>query len=88
MEPFIYSNDEVTWVAEPSPEIGCVHIIDGKVYVITIDKQFKIKRLSKTKDGILVVSDNTRQYPIEEYKGSECDRIRVYGRVIHIDRKC
>lgn len=86
MEPELHSGDRVTFIEEPCPEIGCVHIIDGEIYVISIENTMKIKRLSTTKGGIIVVSDNAELYPPEVYKGEECDAIRVYGRVIHLDR--
>ena len=86
MEPFIFDNDRVTWIEEPCPEVGCVHIIDGAVYVISIDGAMKIKRLQTCKDGITVISDNEKRYPPETYTGDECNRIRIYGRVIELNR--
>ena len=85
MEPFIYDGDKVTWICEPCPEIGCVHIVDGAIYVISVDGNLKIKRLQTCKDGIVVISDNER-YPAETYTNEECNRIRVYGRVIDLQR--
>lgn len=85
MEPGIMSGDKIIFIEELCPEIGCVHIIDGKVYVISIDNAMKIKRLSTTKNGIRVISDNSFYQP-ETFTNDECDRIRVYGRVIHLDR--
>lgn len=85
MSPGIMSGDKVIFIEEVCPEIGCVHIIDGRVYVISIDNAMKIKRLATTKDGISVISDNTLYAP-EVFVGEECNRIRVYGRVIHLDR--
>lgn len=61
--------------------IGANSIVDGKIYVISIDEELKIKRLAKTKRGIRVISDNQEMFPPEEYVGEECNRIRVYGRV-------
>lgn len=86
MEPFIYDGDKVTWIDEDCPEIGCVRIVDGSIYVISIDGNFKIKRLQTCKNGIVVISDNERRYPPETYLEDECNRIRVYGRVIDLQR--
>lgn len=86
MEPELHSGDRVTFIEEPCPEIGCVHIIDGEIYVISVENTMKIKRLSTIKGGIAVISDNSDRYPPEIYRGEECNQIRVYGRVIHMDR--
>lgn len=86
MEPFIYDGDRVTWIQEVCPEVGCVHIIDGAIYVISIDGAMKIKRLQTCKDGLTIISDNEKRYPPEVYIGEECDRIRIYGRVIDLNR--
>lgn len=86
METFIYDKDKVTWIEESCPEVGCVRVIDGAIYVISIDGAMKIKRLQTCKDGIIVISDNER-YPPETYLREECDRIRIYGRVIDIQRQ-
>lgn len=59
---------------------------DGEIYVLSIDGTRKIKRLSKVKGGVEVISDNTRYKP-ETYTGDECDTMRIYGRVVEIIRK-
>lgn len=56
------------------------------VYVISIDGARKIKRLSTLKDGVRIISDNESRYPAEDFRGDECDRVRIYGRVIEVTR--
>lgn len=85
MAPGIISGDKVIFIEETCPDIGCVHIIDGRVYVMSVDNSMKIKRLATIKNGIAVMSDN-EVYAPEYFIGDECNRIRVYGRVIHLDR--
>lgn len=86
MEPFLCANDRVTWTEFPDPHVSLVRIVDGNIYVISIDGAMKIKRLSTCKDGIVVTSDNEDKYPPETYTGSELDRLRIYGRVLEIKR--
>ena len=77
MEPFIESY---------SPYATQMPVIDGEVYVIAIDGAFKVKRLSKIRNGILVSSDNER-YSDEKYEREELDRLRIYGRVLSFERE-
>lgn len=86
MEPMLFAGDSVLWISEIDPRVGCVHIRDGEIYVLSIDGTRKIKRLSKVKGGVEVISDNTRYKP-ETYTGDECDTMRIYGRVVEIIRK-
>lgn len=86
MEPMLFAGDSVLWISELDPRVGCVHIRDGEIYVLSIDGTRKIKRLSKVKGGIEVISDNSRYKP-ETYSGDECDTMRIYGRVVEIIRK-
>ena len=86
MEPTLSAGDIVLWAEEVDSRVGCVHILDGCIYVMSIEGTCKIKRLSRIKGGISVISDNPR-YSIEIYKGDECDNIRIYGRVLEFKRK-
>ena len=85
MEPSICSGDRVLWVMEPDPQVGCVSITDGAVYVISVGGEMRVKRLANTKDGIIIKSDNP-EYPPEKYLREECDQVRIYGRVIEVTR--
>ena len=85
MEPFIFSGDTVLFSEVCDPRPTCVTILDGKVYVISVDGKLKIKRLASIKDGIAVRSDNP-SYKTEEFTGDELERLRIYGRVVEISR--
>ena len=65
-----------------SPRLGPV---DGGIYVLTIDGEYRIKYLSKIKNGLLVSSENSAYRP-EEYVGDECDRLKILGRVLEVNR--
>ena len=85
MSPTMVSGDQLLWESYPDDSPAPEKIVDGRIYVISIDGLYKVKRLRKTKDGILVVSDNPA-YPPEEYVGEECNRIRIYGHALHVSR--
>ncbi len=85
MEPSICEGDKILFVEEIDPRPGCVIISDGRIYTISVDGLMKVKRLSKSKDGIVVRSDN-QLYPAEVYSGEDIDRMRIYGKVIEISR--
>lgn len=85
MFPTFLDGDEFLFEEYPDSRLGAYPIVDGRIYAISIDNDMKIKRLSKVKDGIIVRSDNS-EYPDETYTGEECDRIRVYGRVVQLIR--
>ncbi len=86
MSPTLLDGDEFLFEEYPDSQLGASPLIDGRIYAISIDSDMKIKRLSKIKDGIIVRSDNSETYPDEIYTGEECDRIRVYGRVVQLLR--
>ena len=86
MEPTICDGDTFLFYEECDSRPGCVIISDGQIYAISVDGQLKVKRLSKTKDGIVVRSDNATAYPPEVYSGDELARLRIYGKVIEISR--
>lgn len=85
MEPTICSGDKILFYEELDSRPGCVIIQDGRVYTMSVDGQLKVKRLSKTKEGIVVRSDNPTYEP-EIYTGHDVERLRIYGRVIEINR--
>lgn len=85
MEPTLVSGDVVLWAQELDSRVGCVRILDGCIYVMGIEGTCKIKRLSRIKNGLSVMSDNPR-YSTEVYTGEECENIRIYGRVLEFKR--
>ena len=86
MEPTLESGDKVLFSEFNDFTVGSYPIIDGCIYVIAIEGSMKIKRLSKIRGGILVMSDNER-YSDEKFIGDQCDQVRIYGRVIEMRRK-
>lgn len=85
MEPTVCAGDRFMFNSEIDPRPGCVIISDGEIYAISVDGQMKIKRLSRSKDGIVVRSDNPA-YPPEIYSGEEMNRLRIYGKVVELIR--
>lgn len=85
MEPTICGGDTFMFYEEPDSRPCCVVISDGQIYAISVDGQLKVKRLSKSKDGIVVRSDNPNYQP-EVYSGDDISRLRIYGKVIEINR--
>lgn len=85
MEPTICDGDTFLFYEECDSRPGCVIIADGQIYAISVDGQLKVKRLSKSKDGIAVRSDNPA-YPPETYSGDDLNRLRIFGKVIEINR--
>lgn len=85
MEPTICDGDTFLFFEECDSRPGCVVIADGQIYAISVEGQLKVKRLSKSKDGIVVRSDNP-SYPPETYSGDDLAKLRIYGKVIEISR--
>lgn len=83
MEPVINDGDTFLFEEFPEKRPGAVTIHDGKLYAISIDGDLRLKYVSKIKNGLLIESANTKFKP-EEYIGSECDRIRILGRVLEV----
>lgn len=85
MEPQLEDGDTILFEEFPDSRPGCVHIADGAIYVMSIDGEYRVKYLSKIKNGLLVTSENPAYRP-EEYVGDECDRLRIFGRVLEVSR--
>ena len=85
MEPTICDGDTFLFYEECDSRPGCVIIADGQIYAISVEGQLKVKRLSKTKDGIVVRSDNPDYQP-EIYSGDDLSKLRIYGKIIEINR--
>ena len=86
MEPTLSRGDKILWAEEGDSRPAAVPVIDGQIYVLAIDGAYKVKRLRKIKDGLLVSSDNPA-YPPERYVKEECDRIQIFGRALHASRE-
>lgn len=85
MEPTICDGDTFLFYEECDSRPGCVIIADGQIYAISVEGQLKVKRLSKTKDGIVVRSDNPDYHP-EVYSGNDLSKLRIYGKIVEINR--
>lgn len=85
MEPEIQDGDTILFECFEESRPGSVHISDGGIYVLSIDGEYRVKYISKIKNGLLVSSENPAYRP-EEYVGEECDRLRILGRVVEINR--
>ena len=85
MSPVLEDGDVVLFCEEPDTRPGCVNIRDGSIYLIRTNGALRVKRLSRIKNGIRVISANPA-YPVEDYTGDEADAISIYGRVLEINR--
>ena len=85
MEPELQNGDTILFESFTETRPGCAHISDGGIYVLTIDGEYRIKYLSKIKNGLLVSSENSAYRP-EEYVSDECDRLKILGRVLEVNR--
>lgn len=84
MEPYIFDGDFVLF-ADTEPDLR--EIRDGAIYVLSIDGGPRIKRLSFSRNKLVVRSDNPR-YEDEVYTNEELNSVHVYGRVLEISRSC
>lgn len=57
---------------------------DGNIYVIRIDDELYVKRLQKTPNGLLLISDNNIYRPLEINLKNPSNDIQIYGQVIHL----
>lgn len=85
MDPEIQNGDTILFTVSGDSLPGTHQIKDGSVYAIAIDGEFRVKRLFRIKNGLMIVSDNPLFSP-ERYVGDECDRISIFGKVIQIER--
>jgi phage repressor protein C with HTH and peptisase S24 domain len=62
-------------------------LMSGYIYVIVLDGEVLVKRLSRNVDGTIdLISDNPI-YPIQKIKQTDFDRLFVAGRVFWVGRK-
>lgn len=79
MEPRIYDGDALL------VDTSQTTILDGRVYAIWYAGELRVKRLYKRPDGgLLIHSDNERDYPRFDAPPEQMEHIRIIGRVVHI----
>jgi len=86
MSPLLEDGDSILFEEERDFRPGVVQIADGAIYCLSVDGALKVKRLSRTRKGIVLISENAAKYPPDEYEGEDVERIRIYGRVIEMSR--
>ncbi len=59
--------------------------VDGSIYVLSIDDALFVKRLRRSSEGWVLVSDNREMYPEEPITPGRS--VTVHGRVVWADRK-
>ncbi|MDR3157411.1 MAG: helix-turn-helix domain-containing protein [Zoogloeaceae bacterium] len=60
-------------------------VIDGKVFALVYADEVRVKRLYKRVDGgLMIVSDNERNYPKLEVPAEQMEHVKIIGRVIHV----
>lgn len=60
------------------------HVIDGKVYVLLLNEEVKVKRLFKTPTGGLRIKSDNSAYPDETLAADEMQHIKIIGRVVAV----
>lgn len=85
MSPTLCDGDTILFELSKDTTPIPSEIVDGKIYVLSVGDDLKIKRIRKTKCGITLVSDNS-DFPPELYEGEEVEAMRIYGRVMQIER--
>ncbi len=74
MEPLLSEGD--TLLIDKSD----TEIRDGKIYVVTLGDELRVKRIHKSLNGLILRSDN-RRYPDIDVEGPDLETFVVHGRV-------
>ncbi len=74
MEPEFYEGD--TLLIDKSD----TEIRDGKIYVVTLGEELRVKRIFNSLNGLILRSDN-RRYPDIHVEGPDLETFVVHGRV-------
>lgn len=74
MEPEFYEGD--TLLVDKSD----IEIRDGKVYVVTLGDELRVKRIFNSLNGLILRSDNPK-YPDIHVEGPDLENFVVHGRV-------
>ena len=80
MEPTLHDGDEVIFEREACPESA--QIRDGRIYVFYDGQGLKVKRLSRLRNGDLLVRSDNEAYKDETIPAEEQGNVRIYGRVL------
>ncbi|NMG64349.1 hypothetical protein GPA19_05240 [Azoarcus indigens] len=79
MEPRICDGDSLL------VDTSQIDVLDGRVYAVWYSGELRVKRLYKRVDGGLIVhSDNERDYPKLDVPPDQLEHIRIIGRVVHV----
>ena len=74
MEPLLHEGDNLL------VDKGDTEIKDGKIYVVTLGDELRVKRVYKGMNGLILRSENPR-YPDVPVTGPDLETFRVHGRV-------
>lgn len=85
MCPTICHGDTVLFEVLKDTSATSYEIVEGKIFVLSVDEDLKIKRVIKVKDGLSLLSDNP-DFQRETYQNEECERVRVWGKVLQVSR--
>ncbi|MDR2365837.1 MAG: helix-turn-helix transcriptional regulator [Zoogloeaceae bacterium] len=79
MEPRVHDGDSLL------VDTSRTTVTDGKVYALAYAGELRVKRLYRRVDGgIIIVSDNERNYPRLEVPAEQMEHVRIIGRVMHV----
>lgn len=74
MEPLIQDSDTILIDQQD------IEIQEGKIYVVTLGEELRVKRVFRGLDGLILRSEN-KIYPDIEISASDIDRLVIHGRV-------
>lgn len=80
MQPLILENDLVL--------VRCQDMVDSGTYAVVIidGEDGVVKKVYMYRDRIELISENP-YYPPRVFRGEECSRVRIFGRVMEVKRK-
>ena len=74
MEPLIQDGDTIL-IDQHDKDV-----IEGKIYVVTLGEELRVKRIYKGINGLILRSENTR-YPDISVTTAEMESLVIHGRV-------
>ena len=74
MEPLLHEGDTLLI------DKGDTDIREGKIYVVTLGDELRVKRIYKALNGVILRSENSR-YPDVSVEGPDLDALHIHGRV-------